>query len=76
MQGWDPLQLPTELIVIIAEFLAGSFAYESLANLNVATRAIWEETLPVLYETVVWETERRWWIHEGGYIPRGWSYTR
>lgn len=71
-----PPQLPTELIVTIAEFLAGSFAYGSLAKLNLATRAVHEETLPVLFDTVVWETNRRWWIHEGGHVPRGLRYTR
>jgi hypothetical protein len=72
----DPPQLPTELIVVIGEFLAGSFAYGSLANLNAATRAVHEETLPVLFDTVVWDDDKKWWIHEKGRVPDGWKYTR
>jgi hypothetical protein len=52
-------ELPRELSVTIAEFLAGSFAYGRLTKLNVAIHAVHEETLPVLFETVVWGTKRR-----------------
>jgi hypothetical protein len=51
-QGHDIL--PMELIIIIAEFLAGSHALKSLASLNVANQEIHEELLPILYETLVW----------------------
>jgi hypothetical protein len=73
----DPPQLPTELIVVIGEFLAGDLAFGSLAKLNLATRAIHEETLSVLFDTVVWgKTTRQWWIHRKGKEPKGWKWIR
>lgn len=45
-------RLPVELIVSIAEILAGDLCFGSIANLNIACRIVHEETLPVLYETL------------------------
>lgn len=45
-------RLPVELIVIIAEILIGDNAFGTTANLNLASRTIRQETLPLLYETV------------------------
>jgi hypothetical protein len=39
--------------------MAGDHAYASLARLNVVSHAIHEETLAVMYETVVWNTTTR-----------------
>jgi hypothetical protein len=70
--------LPTELIVTIAEFLAGSFAFGSLAQLNLASHAIHEETLPVLYETMTWDhkPERHWWDDHEVELPKAWRYCK
>jgi hypothetical protein len=38
--------------VIIAEFVIGDYAFGTAANLNLASRTVRQETLPVLYETV------------------------
>lgn len=45
--------LPVELIVRIGEFLAGDLCFGVLASLNVACRAVHEETQSVLYETII-----------------------
>ena len=49
--------LPFDVHGVIAQFLAGSFAFGTLANLNVASRMIQEETLSVLYETLLIDDE-------------------
>lgn len=73
----NPPRLPTELIVTIAELLAGDLALGSVAKLNLACRAIHQETLPVLFDTVVWgKTNSQWWIHRQGREPKGWKWTR
>jgi hypothetical protein len=46
------LQIPVELFSVIGGFLAGDLCFGTLANLNVASKAVMEETLPVLYETI------------------------
>lgn len=46
------MELPTDLVIVIAELLAGAYAFGSLANLNLASREIRTETLPILFETV------------------------
>jgi hypothetical protein len=45
-------RLPMELIVTIAEFLIGDFAFGTTANLNLTCHTVREETLAVLYETL------------------------
>jgi hypothetical protein len=45
-------RLPVELIVSIAEILAGDLCFESIANVNITCRIVHEETLPVLFETL------------------------
>lgn len=52
--------LPLDIYGVIADFLAGSFAFGTLANLNVASHFIREETLPVLYETLLMNDEEKW----------------
>ena len=51
-------ELPHDVFGIIAEFLAGSHELGTLANLNVANHGMYDETLPVLYETVVQDRRR------------------
>jgi hypothetical protein len=41
-----------ELIVTVAELLVGDFAFGNSANLSLASHAVHEETLGVLYETL------------------------
>jgi hypothetical protein len=41
-----------ELIVIVAEFVVGDFAFGAAANLNVTSQAVRAETLPTVYETL------------------------
>jgi hypothetical protein len=45
-------QLPVELFAVITEFLIGDLAFGTAANLNVVSKAVRSETLPILYETV------------------------
>lgn len=52
--------LPLDVYGVIAEFLAGSFAFATLANLNVANHSIWDETTPVLYETLLLDRQIDW----------------
>lgn len=68
----SPPQLPTELVVIIAEFLAVDLALGSLAQLNLATRTIHQETLPVLFETVAFE--KKWWLKKREI--KGWKWIK
>jgi hypothetical protein len=44
-------QLPVEIFGVIAEHLIGQHAFGSTANLNRISRAVHQETLPVLYES-------------------------
>ncbi|KAJ9094243.1 hypothetical protein QFC21_006069 [Naganishia friedmannii] len=54
-------RLPMELHTIIAGFLAGSNAYGSLANFNLASKAVHTETRPVLNETMLLDSKEYWW---------------
>lgn len=69
-------KLPIELIISISEYLAGSHCYRSLAPLNVVSRAVHEETLPVMFETLIWDTREKWWILDRGRVPQGWGYVK
>jgi hypothetical protein len=69
-------RLPTECIVLVAQFLAGSFQYGTLAHLARASRKIQQETESVLFETLLWDTEAKSWILHGGRIPQGWMHVR
>lgn len=69
-------RLPTECIVLVAQFLAGSFQFGALAHLARASRKIHLETESVLFETLLWDTEEKSWILHGGRIPRGWKHVR
>ncbi|KAJ9091793.1 hypothetical protein QFC21_007096 [Naganishia friedmannii] len=47
--------IPVEMYSVIAEILAGDQAFGTLANLNLANHAIRDETLPVLFETLLFD---------------------
>lgn len=44
--------LPTEIIVLVGQFLAGNHAFGTLAALHTTSHALKEETTPILYETL------------------------
>lgn len=46
--------LPVELLVIVAEFLAGDLCFGTAASLSATCRTVHQETLPVLFETTFW----------------------
>lgn len=50
----DAMKLPVELLVIIAEILLADTCFGTLANLNLASSLVHQETLSALYETVIW----------------------
>lgn len=52
--------LPLDVFVIIAEFLAGAFAFSTLASLNIANHGVRDETTPVLNETVMFDCAVDW----------------
>jgi hypothetical protein len=52
------LNFPAELLVIVSEFLAGDLCFGTIASLNAASWAVHEETLPVLYETTIWDYKK------------------
>jgi hypothetical protein len=45
--------IPVEVLVIVGQFLAGSYCFGTLANLNSASKALHQESQPVLYETLI-----------------------
>jgi hypothetical protein len=51
--GKNRPELSAEALVWVARHLAGLFAFGTLSNLNVSCRKMHQETLNVLYETVV-----------------------
>ncbi|GHJ87030.1 hypothetical protein NliqN6_3432 [Naganishia liquefaciens] len=68
---------------IIAGFLAGSYAFGSLARYSCVSRAVNETVVPVLYETVVWDASED--MRGSGIqsdvrgnfsLPAGWKWIR
>lgn len=60
------LRLPVDVIGVVAECLSGSYSYGTLAALNRTCKLVRAQTLPILFETVVWDNEydgpqREWW---------------
>jgi hypothetical protein len=68
----QPLNLPLELIDLIAQHLINNFAFASCASVNVLSRAVYKTTLKTLWTTMYWipyqdgasydrdEIERKW----------------
>jgi hypothetical protein len=52
------LSIPVEVLVIVAEYLAGDLCFGTIANLNATSWTVHEETLPVLYETTIWDYKK------------------
>jgi hypothetical protein len=50
-------RLPVKLIAIIAEHLIGDHAFGTTASLNLVSRAVRTETLPILFETLLLEPD-------------------
>jgi hypothetical protein len=63
---------------VISEFLAGSFPFGTLANLNIGNHDLHEATLPVLFETVLFDRIQSYPLHRHPDIapPAGFRYTR
>ncbi|KAJ9097626.1 hypothetical protein QFC21_004662 [Naganishia friedmannii] len=49
--------LPTELLLIIFDFLRAKECIRSFANLNATSREVYTATLPILWKTVYWKWE-------------------
>jgi hypothetical protein len=70
-------QLPVELIGVIAEHLIGGHAFGTVASLNLASKAIRRETLPVLYETLLLEhCKGLEYYRSGGAFSEGLKFTK
>jgi hypothetical protein len=69
-------------IVTVSKFLAGDDAFRTLASVNVASKSVKQATLPVLYNTVIWEDGNDYWRCDhlatatSRYFPSGWQHTR
>jgi hypothetical protein len=73
-------EIPLDVFGVISKFLAGDFAFGTLANLNVANHGIRDETFPILYETVCLDNIKNLPHYGGGgsKVPRpaGFKYTK
>lgn len=72
--------LPYDIFGVVAEFLVGKHLFGTLANLNIANHGIHEETLPVLYETVLQDrkgsNECLRLLFSDGAIPNRFTFTK
>ncbi|KAJ9110417.1 hypothetical protein QFC19_001542 [Naganishia cerealis] len=57
-------RLPMELLTLIAQFLAGTNSFGTLANLNVASKGLLRETKPILNETMLMDARGYWWFRK------------
>lgn len=48
-----PLQLPTDVLVLVAEELQSQLLLRTCANLNETCRDVYAQTLPVLWKLVI-----------------------
>jgi hypothetical protein len=76
----DTPRLPVELLVTIAELLAGDGCLDTIARLNIACRRVHEETLSVLYETLSMQYSQvaaeESPVGSASGLPIGWAYVR
>jgi hypothetical protein len=74
----SPPDLSVDVITVIAEHLAGLYAFGTLASLHLANHAVRQETLPVLYETVLMDdVEKLPYYKDGTQVnPVGFRYTK
>jgi hypothetical protein len=69
--------LPVETYGVIAEHLTGQFAFGTVASLNIASKSVYDETLPILYETLLLENFDTLPIyHQRDSLPAGLKYTK
>ncbi|KAJ9120574.1 hypothetical protein QFC22_002503 [Naganishia vaughanmartiniae] len=52
-----PASLPLELLINIAGFVAGNDSYGTLLNLSLMSKRLRKETIPTLYETIIWNSK-------------------
>jgi hypothetical protein len=63
--------LPLELIVTVAEFLAGDHAFSTLVALHSINRLVRDETSAILYETLFFDNVKKTWAcHVEGTVER------
>jgi hypothetical protein len=65
------VDLPFEIYSIIAGFLTGDSKFGTAANLNIVSKAMRQETLPALYETVLYDRG-----NPSSWRNEGYQYTR
>jgi hypothetical protein len=72
------IDLPIEVYGTIADLLAGDQAFGTLASLNLTSRAVREETLPVLFETLLFDdyVELAQWMRKRSHVPIGFRHTK
>lgn len=66
--------LPAEVLAVVAEFLVGQHAFGTAASLNRTSHSVQDETLPVLYETLILDDPDR--IKMKGKLSVGLQYTK
>ncbi|KAJ9105517.1 hypothetical protein QFC21_001888 [Naganishia friedmannii] len=52
-----PASLPLELLMNIAGFVAGNNSYGTLLNFSLLSKRLRAETIPTLYETIIWSSK-------------------
>lgn len=57
VQSTDAPALPIELLVIVAEILAGDLCFGTLASFNATCQIVHAETTSILYESTFWQYE-------------------
>jgi hypothetical protein len=79
----DPLalkplpDLPVEILAVIAEHLIGQHAFGTAASINILSKAVHRETLPVLYESFFFEHYKHLPYYEDGKrLPDPLRYTK
>jgi hypothetical protein len=68
--------LPVEVLVIVGQFLAGSYCFGTLANLNSVSKSMHEESQPVLYETLILKYSKEVETSILASSDPGWQYVR
>lgn len=68
--------LPVEVLVIVGQFLAGSYCFGTLANLNSASKSMHQESQPVLYETLILKYSKEVETSILASSHPGWKYVR
>lgn len=74
----SPPDLPLDVIIVVSQFLAGCYAFGSLAALHLADHNVRDATLSVLYETVLMNNFEHLPYYKTGteVNPEGFRFTR